>query len=134
MYLLDTDICSYLMKRTHPMLIERVRAFRPGELKVSVVTQYELEYGVRRSDRMDELGLVVAAFLGNVEVLPFEVPAARQAAQIRSNLATSGAMIGSYDLLIAGQALSLDATLVTNNTQELGRVAGLRLENWTTKE
>ena len=64
------------------MLIERVRAFRPGELKVSVVTQYELEYGVRRSDRMDELGLVVAAFLGNVEVLPFEGPAAAGAGQV----------------------------------------------------
>ena len=130
MYLLDTDTCSYLMKRTHPVLIDRVRAFRPGELKVSVVTQYELEYGVRRSGRIEDLGLVVAAFLGNVEVLPFDTPAARQAAQIRSDLAVSGAMIGSYDLLTAGHALALRATLVTNNTQEFGRVPGLRVENW----
>jgi len=130
MYLLDTDTCSYLMKRTHPVLIDRVRAFRPGELKVSVVTQYELEYGVRRSGRIEDLGLVVAAFLGNVEVLPFDTPAARQAAQIRGDLAASGAMIGSYDLLIAGHALALGATLVTNNTQEFGRVPGLRVENW----
>jgi len=131
MYLLDTDTCSYLMKRTHPALIERVRAFRPGELKVSVVTQYELEYGVRRSDRVEELGLVVAAFIGNVEVLPFDVPAARRAAQVRCELAAAGTMIGSYDLLIAGHTLVLGATLVTNNTQEFRRVPGLRVENWT---
>jgi len=130
MYLLDTDTCSYLMRRTHPALIDRVRAFHAGELKVSVVTQYELEYGVRRSDRVEELGLVVAAFLGNVEVLPFDVPAARRAAQVRGGLAASGTMIGSYDLLIAGHALALGATLVTNNTQEFGRVPGLRVENW----
>jgi len=90
MYLLDTDTCSYLMKRAHTVLIDRVRTFRPGELKVSVVTQYELEYGVHRSGRTEELGLVVAAFLGNVEVLPFDVPAARRAAQIRGDLAASG--------------------------------------------
>ena len=130
-YLLDTDTCSYLMKRAHPKLIDRVRTFRPGELKVSVVTQYELDYGVRRSNRIEELGLVVAAFLGNVEVLPFDVPAARQAAQIRGDLAASGTMIGSYDLLIAGHALALGATLVTNNTQEFARVPGLVIENWT---
>ena len=130
MYLLDTDTCSYLMKRTHPVLIGRVRAFRPGELKVSVVTQYELEYGVRRSGRIEELGLVVAAFLGNLEVLSFDTAAARQAAQVRTDLAASGTMIGSYDLLIAGHALALGATLVTNNAQEFGRVPGLRVENW----
>ena len=131
MYLLDTDTCSYLMKRTHTVLIDRVRTFRPGELKVSVVTQYELEYGVHRSGRTEELGLVVAAFLGNGEVLPFDVPAARRAAQIRGDLAASGTMIGSYDLLIAGHALALGATLVTNNNQEFERVPGLRVENWT---
>ena len=131
MYLLDTDTCSHLMKRTHPMLADRVRAFRSGELKVSVVTQYALEYGVRRSDNIEELGRVVAAFLGNVEVLPFDVPAAQRAAQVRGSLAASGDMIGSYDLLIAGHALALGATLVTNNTQEFRRVPGLRVENWT---
>ena len=86
MYLLDTDACSYLMKRTHPRLIERVSTFKRGELKVSVITQYELEYGVHRSGRAREFDLVVAAFLNNVEVLPFDTDAALRAAQARADL------------------------------------------------
>lgn len=131
MYLLDTDVCSYLMKRSHPGLIERVRTFRPRELKVSVITRYELEYGVMRSGRGNELSRVIEAFLDNVEVLSFDVSAASHAARVRADLAAVGSVIGAYDLLIAGHARSLDATLVTNNIEEFGRVAGLSVENWT---
>jgi len=69
MYVLDTDICSYLMKRTQPALIERVKTFAPRDLKVSVITLFELEYGILRSDRRDSLRRVVQAFLENVELL-----------------------------------------------------------------
>lgn len=130
MILLGTDICSYLMKRTHPALIERVKTFAPGELNVSVVTAFELEFGARRSERYDSLRRVIQAFLDNVEILPFELPAARQAAAIRAELASTGRTIGAYDLLIAGHARSLDATLVTNNVGEFSRVTDLRFENW----
>ena len=129
MFLLDTDICSYLMKRRHPALIERVQDFAPGELKISVVTVYELEYGVKRSGR-PELSRVIRAFLENVEVLPFDTPAAREAGEIRAHLAKAGNLIGAYDLLIAGHARSLGANLVTNNLREFSRVRGLQLENW----
>lgn len=131
MIVLDTDICSYLMKRSHPALIEKVRAFSPGELKISVVTAFELEFGARRSDRYDSLDRVIQAFLDNVEILPFEPPAAREAAAIRADLAATGRIIGAYDLLIAGHVRSLDATLVTNNVAEFSRVNDLKLENWT---
>lgn len=131
MILLGTDICSYLMKRTHPALIARVKSFAPRELKVSVVTAFELEFGARRSERYDSLIRVIEAFLDNVEILSFEPPAARQAAAIRAELESIGRTIGAYDLLIAGHARSLGATLVTNNVGELSRVADLRLENWT---
>ena len=131
MYLLDTDICSYLMKRRHPILIERVRGFSPRELKISVVTLYELEYGARRSMQQDLILRVLGEFLKNVEVLDFDPPAARAAASIRAELASRGTPIGAHDFQIAGHALALEATLVTNNVREFSRVPGLRVENWT---
>jgi virulence-associated protein VagC len=75
MYLLDTDICSNLMKRTSPVLIEQVRAFAPRELKISVITLFELEYGIQRSARREDLRRIVRAFLENVEVLSWTPPA-----------------------------------------------------------
>ncbi|HEX3527696.1 MAG TPA: type II toxin-antitoxin system VapC family toxin [Thermoanaerobaculia bacterium] len=130
MYVLDTDICSYLMKRTHPALIERVKAFVPRDLKVSVITLFELEYGILRSDRRDSLRRVVRAFLENVELLAWTDAAAREAGAVRAELAATGRPIGAYDLQIAGHARSLGAILVTNNLREFSRVPGLRLEDW----
>ncbi len=131
MYILDTDTCSYLMKRSNPRLVKRVREFAPQELKVSVVTVFELEYGARRSPRHDEIQRIIRAFLDNVEVLPFGMEAARRAGAIRSDLAARGLLIGAYDLLIAGHACSSGGVLVTNNEREFSRVEGLAIENWT---
>jgi tRNA(fMet)-specific endonuclease VapC len=131
MYVLDTDICSYLMKRAHPALIERVKAFAPRDLKISVITLFELEYGILRSDRRDPLRRVVGAFLQNVEVLVWTASAATAAGAARAELAAAGSPIGAYDLLIAGQVRSLDATLVTNNLRKFTRVPGLRVADWT---
>jgi tRNA(fMet)-specific endonuclease VapC len=130
MYVLDTDICSYLMKRTQPALIERVKTFAPRDLKVSVVTLFELEYGILRSDRRDALRRVVLAFLENVELLAWTDSAAREAGAVRAELAAAGSPIGAYDLQIAGHARSLGATLVTNNLREFSRVSGLLLADW----
>ena len=130
-YLLDTDICSYLMKRTHPALIERVKAFAPRELKVSVVTVFELEYGAKRSGRYDALMRVIRAFLDNADLLPFDFGAASEAGAIRAHLDAARVTIGAYDLLIAGHARSTGSTLVTNNVREFSRVPALAIENWT---
>ncbi len=133
MFLLDTDICSYVMKRRHIALIDRIRGFATGELKVSVVTVYELEFGAQRSGR-PEIARVIRAFLANVEVLLFDSPAAREAGEIRARLAAAGKLIGAYDLLIAGHARSLGAVLVTNNVREFSRVRDLQLQNWAGAE
>lgn len=130
MYLLDTDICSYIMKRSHPALLERVRPFEPKELKVSVISVFELEYGVRRSDRAKELERIVQAFLENVEILAWTEAAALEAGGVRAELAAQGRPIGAYDLQIAGHARSLGAVLVTNNRDEFSRVARLEIEDW----
>jgi len=130
MFVLDTDICSYLMKRSHPALIERVKTFAARDLKVSAVTVFELEYGILRSQRREFLRRVVRAFLENVEVLDWTAPAASEAGAVRAELAAVGSPIGAYDLLIAGHVRSLNATLVTNNSREFSRVSGLRLDDW----
>jgi tRNA(fMet)-specific endonuclease VapC len=130
MHLLDTDISSYVMKRRNPGLVARIRGFARGELKVSTVTVFELEYGARRSPRYSSLMRVIEAFLDNVEVLSFDRGAAQEAGEIRAELAAAGEMIGAYDLLIAGHARSLEATLITNNVTEFSRVRHLSLENW----
>lgn len=131
MFLLDTDVCSYVMKRRIPALVERVRGFDPGELKVSSVTVFELAFGARRSGRFAEIDRIVRAFLANVETLPFDLAAADEAGAVRAELAAIGQPIGAYDLLIAGHARSLGAVLVTHNTRELTRVHGLQVEDWT---
>lgn len=131
MFVLDTDISSYIMKRLDEALTKRVKGFPSGELKVSAISAFELEYGARRSDRQFDLTRVIHAFLDNVEVLPFTLGAGREAAAIRADLAAKGTLIGAYDLLIAGHARALSATLVTNNVKEFSRVDGLSVENWT---
>jgi tRNA(fMet)-specific endonuclease VapC len=130
MFLLDTDICSYIMKRRGPALVERVAAFAPQELKVSSITVYELEFGAEKSGRSERLILLIRAFLDNVAILPFDREAALHAASIRADLAARGTPIGAYDLLIAGHARSLGATLVTHNQREYSRVPRLQLEDW----
>lgn len=130
MYLLDTDVCSYVMKRCHPALVERVLGFSAGELKVSSVTVFELAFGAWRSGHFDEIDRVVRAFLVNVEVLPFDTVAAEEAGAVRAELLARGRPIGAYDFLIAGHARSLGAVLVTHNTRELSRVEGILVEDW----
>jgi tRNA(fMet)-specific endonuclease VapC len=130
LHLLDTDVGSYVMKRRDRNLVARVRQFARGELKVSVITVFELEYGARRSGRYSSMMRVIEAFLANVEVLSFTRAAAKESGAVRAELSAAGNLIGAYDLLIAGHARAIGATLVTNNVDEFSRVPGLALENW----
>lgn len=129
-FVLDTDVCSYLLRRSHPELIERVARIEAGELAVSAVTSFELQFGVRRLREPGRWTHVIEAFLRNLQVLAFDESAAAAAADIRAELETAGTPIGAYDLLIAGHVRALGLTLVTNNQREFGRVRGLALEDW----
>lgn len=101
----------------------------PTARKPQAITAFELEYGARRSQQYEHFTRVIHSFLDNVEVLPFTPEAGREASAIRANLAV-GNLIGAYDLLIAGHARALRATLVTNNVGEFSRVDDLAVENW----
>jgi tRNA(fMet)-specific endonuclease VapC len=130
-YLLDTDICSYIMKRSHPALLERIRKVPIVEQALSVVTVAELLYGVKLSARQKQAREAFNAFVRHLEVMEWPVEAAEHYADIRADLKRRGEMIGANDLLIAAHARSFKAILVTNNVREYGRVKGLKVENWT---
>ena len=130
-YMLDTDICSYIMKRSHPMLLKRLRAVPVSDVCMSVITKAELLYGVEVSPLRSQDAAALAAFLRYVEALPFSGDAAIHYADIRADLKKRGALIGANDLFIASHARALRLPLVTNNTAEFERVKDLTLENWT---
>lgn len=129
-YLLDTDISSYIMKRSHEAVLGRLQTVPIGAVAISVITKSELLYGVEVSPRRQQDSLALSEYLRHVEVLDFPDEAALHYAQIRAALKASGAMIGANDLFIAAHARSLRLTLVTNNTAEFCRVPDLKIENW----
>jgi tRNA(fMet)-specific endonuclease VapC len=129
-YLLDTDISSYIMKRSHEAVLKRLKTVPIGVVAISVITKSELLYGVEVSPRRQQDSLALSEYLRHVEVLDFPDEAALHYAQIRAALKASGGMIGANDLFIAAHARSLRLTLVTNNTGEFGRVPDLKIENW----
>ena len=130
-YMLDTDTCSYIMKRSHPTVLKRVQTVPVSDVCMSVITKAELLYGVEVSPRRAQDAAALAAFLPYVEALDFVDDAALHYAEIRADLKRRGTLIGANDLFIAAHARALGLTLVTNNTAEFERVSKLRLENWT---
>jgi tRNA(fMet)-specific endonuclease VapC len=130
-YMLDTDICSYVMKRSNDLLLRRLQKVPVGDVCVSVIAKSELLYGVEVSPRRQQDETALNAFLSYVEVLEFPDKASSHYAQIRAHLKKLGTIIGGNDLFIAAHARSLGVTLVTHNTREFGRVPRLAVEDWT---
>lgn len=130
-YMLDTDICSYIMKRAHPLVLKQLQRVAVADVCVSVITKSELLFGVEISPRRQHDEAALHAFLAHVDALDYPDQAASHYADIRANLKQRGMLIGANDLFIAAHARSLGLILVTNNTHEFGRVPNLILENWT---
>jgi tRNA(fMet)-specific endonuclease VapC len=130
-YMLDTDICSYIMKRKSDVVLKRLQKVPVSDVCISVITKSELLFGVELSPRRRQDEAALSAFLRYVEVLDLPDVASGHYAGIRAELKTLGRMIGANDLFIAAHARSLGLILVTNNTQEFKRVRGLAVENWT---
>jgi tRNA(fMet)-specific endonuclease VapC len=129
-FMLDTDISSYIMKRSSDAVLVKLKTVDVSDVCISSITKSELMYGVEVSPRRPRDEAELDAYLKYVEVLDYPSGAAIDYARIRAFLKTSGTMIGANDLLIAAHARCLDLTLVTNNTREFERVPGLRIENW----
>ena len=130
MYLLDTNICVYLMKKKYRSLTEHLLAMNPDEVAVSAITIYELEYGAAKSNWGERTRENLRIFLSPFTILPFDSKDAIVAGQIRAHLASQGKPIGPYDIQIAAQGIARDLTVVTHNIDEFSRVNGLMLEDW----
>jgi tRNA(fMet)-specific endonuclease VapC len=127
-YLLDANVVIALLNDTTSETAQRARRGKPGDMAVSAIVAHELFYGAFKSQRADRNVALVDAL--RFAVLEFDKEDARQAGQVRALLARKGTPIGPYDVLIAGQAVARDLTLVTHNTEEFRRVPGLRIEDW----
>jgi tRNA(fMet)-specific endonuclease VapC len=130
-YLLDTNICIYLIKNHPPAVLEKFKQHQPQDVAISIITLFELEYGIEKSRQQQRAQKALAQFLLPLHILDMDRAAATEAATIRAQLERKGTPIGPYDILIAGHARSQAMALVTNNTKEFSRIDGLTLENWT---
>lgn len=126
-FLLDTNALAALSTEL-PVFMEKLVGFRASDIGISSIVAFELYFGAYRHEqtamyleRFDRLQL---------EIVPFDGNDARAAGRIRAAMHRNGTPIGPYDMLIAGQALARDLTLITRNTREFSRVEGLRVENW----
>ncbi len=131
-YLLDTNICIYIIKNNPPAVQKRFSKERPGDVAISIITVAELYYGAEKSSQVDKNIISIQKFLQPLVALQFSEEDALSYGRIRAELEKKGAPIGAMDLLIAAQALSRDLSLVTNNIREFQRVGSLRIENWAT--
>lgn len=128
-YLLDTDICIGVLRQQSGM-VQRLRQLAPTDCAVSMVTVYELFCGLAKAQDLAVERQKVERFVSAIIEPPLDRAGAEAAANIRAELERQGSCIGPYDLLVAGQALASDLTLVTNNVREFRRVTGLKLESW----
>ena len=129
-YLLDTNVCVNYMRGKNPPVLRRFGSHPPADIKLCAVVVAELRYGAEASGNSPKEHAKVDAFAAPYISLPFDDVAARLFGEIRHVLMAAGKPIGPYDTMIAAIALVHDLTLVTHNTNEFSRVAGLKLEDW----
>ena len=129
-YLLDTDMCIYIIKNRPERALRKLRSKAMEQVAVSTITVAELEYGVVKSRQPERNKIALTQFLIPFGMVDFDHEAARDYGRIRADLESRGSPIGPMDMLLAAQATSNDMVLVTNNDREFSRVKELRLENW----
>ena len=129
-YMLDTNICIYAMKKRPEKVLQRLRNELDNGVCISSITLAELEYGMKHSSNPAKNEQALLRFLLPFSVLPFGSAAASEYGEIRAYLQSQGTPIGPLDMLIAGHARAEKLILVTNNVREFERVPNLEIENW----
>ncbi len=130
MYLLDTNICIYLIKKKPINVLRRFQEAGAGRIGISSITLSELVFGVEKSQPYKKNIQALEKFTISLEILPYDTKAAYFYGKIRKELESQGTPIGPMDTLIAAHALSRNLVLVTNNSKEFKRVKKLKVENW----
>jgi len=131
MVFLDTSSCVTLLRGRSEKLRDRLLQQRLDEVVTSTIVVAELRYGVAKSSSPDSEARKLENFLAFCLILPFDYAAANEYGRVRAQLELRGKSIGGIDTLLAAHALSLSATLVTENVKEFRRVPGLVVEDWT---
>lgn len=129
-YMLDTNICIYIIKNKQESVIKELKRHDPKEICISAITYAELIHGVEKSMAVDKNRLALTLLLSNIEVLDFDINAANNYGKIRTYLEKQGTPIGTLDMMIAAHAQSLGYSIVTNNIKEFMRVPNLGVCNW----
>ena len=129
-WMLDTNICIALIKQQPAKILRKLNTRAVGDVGISSITLAELEFGVAKSIQQGKNRIALEEFIIPLEVAQFDAAAAQRYGSVRASLEQRG--MPTFDMLIAGHALSLDAVLVTNNIKEFRRVTGLKLEDWLT--
>ena len=130
MYLLDTNICIYIINKHSPKIIEKISKLNPSEIKISSITVAEMEYGASKSKNREMNRSALKNFLSSFEIINFDIKDAEIYGIIRAGLERNGNVIGPYDIQLAAQALRWGYIFVTNNIEEFQKINSLKLENW----
>jgi len=130
MYLLDTNICIYIIKKKPVDVLKTLKTKSKKDIYISSITIAELEYGVAKSQFPEKNKIALIEFLSIFNILPFDDNDAVYFGIIKTELEKKGKIIGPMDLLLAAQAKTKQLILVTNNTKEFERVEGIKIENW----
>ena len=129
-YLLDTNICIYIIKKKPIKVFEKFKQIQIGDIAISSITFSELVYGVQKSGNPEKNKKALQEFLIPIEIINYDYKASLFYGKIRSFLEKKGTPIGALDTLIAAHALSNNIPIITNNEKEFQRVPNLRVENW----
>jgi tRNA(fMet)-specific endonuclease VapC len=130
-YMLDTNICIYLIKQKPEKLLRRFKTHFVGEIGISSITTAELRFGVEKSQQVEKNRQALDEFILPLEIADFDEKAAESYGKVRTLLERTGKPIGSMDMLIGAHALSLGVTLVTNNTSEFKQIKKLKIADWS---
>jgi tRNA(fMet)-specific endonuclease VapC len=129
-YLLDTNICIYIIKKKPEEVIKRFLKMKPDSVAISSITVSELYYGVAKSSKPNENTIALEQFILPLTVINYNKEDSIAYGKLRAKLEQKGKLIGAMDMLIAAQALSRDLILITNNEREFKKIEGLSFENW----
>jgi len=130
-YMLDTNICIYLIKKKPEKVLRHFKAHAIGDIGISSITLAELRYGVDKSQQVQKNRDALYEFLLPLEIADFDDEATVSYGRVRVALEKAGTPVGSMDMLIGAHALSLGATLVTNNVREFKHIKGLKIADWS---
>lgn len=129
-YLLDTNICSYLIKNTYPSIREYLLNIPMSNVCISVITEAELLFGLMKSNANHPLKVAVHGFLEKINIVPWDSEAAKHYAHLRAQLEKTGKLLGNMDLMIAAHTLSINATLISHD-KAFQMVKKLKWADWT---